>query len=128
MKTLVASRFHQFFSTVGILAAFIMAVNCSPMYSVGVRGTFTDPLSVDCILNAAQNTPGVQHVLIHQNKPREGKGVIKTVDDMIDPPTTYLVTTIDQQDAQIEQRPLKDGRAMLWVGRQAVGMTPSRHT
>jgi hypothetical protein len=70
----------------------------------------------------------VQHVLIHQNKPREEKGVIKTVDDIIDPPTTYLVTTADQQDAQIEQRPLKDGRAMLWVGRQAVGVTPSRHT
>ena len=128
MKTLLALRFRQSFNIVGTLAAFLTAVSCSPVYSIGVRGTFTHPLNVDCILNAAQSTAGVQHVLIHQNKPREGKGVIKTVDDMIDPPTTYLVTTVDQQDAQIEQRALKDGGAMLWVGRQAVGVTPSRHT
>ena len=88
----------------------------------------TQPLGVDCILNAAQTTEGVQHVLIRQNKPGERRGITKTVDDIIDPPTTYLVRTIDQQEAQIELRPLKDGRAMLWVGRQGVGITPSLHT
>jgi hypothetical protein len=111
-----------------IVAASLMAANCSPMYSIGVRGTLTHPLDVNCILNAAQTTEGVQHVLIHQNKPREGKGVVKTVDDIMDPPTTYLVTTSNQQDAQIEQRPLQDGRAVIWVGRQRVGITPSLRT
>jgi hypothetical protein len=105
-----------------------MTASCSPVYSVGVRGTLTQPLSVDCILNAAQSSEGVQHVLIHQNNPKEGVRVIKTVDDFIDPPTTYLVTTIDHRDAQIEQHPLKDGRATLSIGRQGVGIPPSQYT
>ena len=128
MKTVVSYAFRRFFKTFGITTAFIMAANCNPVYSIGVRGTLTQPLSVDCILNAAQTTEGVQRVLIRQNKPRGDKRVINTVDDFIDPPMTYLVTTIDQQDAQIEQRQLKDGRATLWVGRQGVGIRPSQHT
>jgi len=129
MKTAVSYAFRRFFKTFGITTAFIMAANCNPVYSIGVRGTLTQPLSVDCILNAAQTTEGVQRVLIRQNKPREGEGAIKkTVDDFLDPPRTYLVTTNDQQDTQIEQRQLKDGRATLWVGRQGVGIRPSQHT
>src|SRR5215467_13663833 len=123
MKIIVSYAFRRFFKGLGILTASIMAANCNPVYSIGVRGTLTQPLSVDCILNAAQTTEGVQRVLIRQNKPREGERVIKkAVDDFIDPPRTYLVTTIDQQDTQIEQRQLKDGRATLWVGRQGAGI------
>ena len=128
MKTIVLYAFRQCFKTFGITTAFIMAANCNPVYSIGVRGTLTQPLGVDCILNAAQTTEGVQRVLIRQNKPRGGERVINSVDDFIDPPMTYLVTTIDQHDAQIEQRQHKDGRATLWVGRQGVGVMPSHHT
>jgi hypothetical protein len=77
--------------------------------------------------NAVQTTEGVQHVLIHQNKPREGGGVIQAIDNIIDPATVYLVTAIDQE-AQIEQRLLKNGQVTFWVGRQGVGVMPSLHT
>src|SRR5262249_56942923 len=110
---LVPYSLSQYDKTLVILTASVLAASCNPVYSIGVRGTLTQPLSVDCILNAAQTTEGVQRVLIRQNKPRGDKRVINTVDDFIDPPMTYLVTTIDQQDAQIEQRQLKDGRATL---------------
>jgi hypothetical protein len=84
-------------------------------------------MSVDCILNAAQTTEGVQHVLVHQDESRKGGELIQAIDSIIDPPTAYLVTTIDQV-AQVEQRPLKDGQVSFWVGRQDVGVTPSLHT
>ena len=128
MKIMGCSRLGELFTIAGIFTASLVAVNCNPMYSIGVRGTLIEPLNVDCILNAAQRTEGVQHVLIHQNKPRDAAKVIKALDDIIDPPTTYLVTTIEQKDAQIEQRPLNDGQAMLWIGRRGFGIIPSRHT
>ena len=110
-----------------ILTASAMTASCSPIYSIGVRGTLTQPMSVDCILNAAQTTEGVQTVLTHQDEPRKGGKLIQTVDNIFDPPTAYLVTTINQL-AQVEQRPLKDGQVSFWVGRQDVGVTPSLHT
>jgi len=82
---------------------------------------------VDCILNAAQTTEGVQHVLTHQDEPRKGEELIQAVDNIIDPPIAYLVTTINQV-AQVQQRPLKNGQVSFWVGRQDVGVTPSLHT
>ena len=84
-------------------------------------------MSVDCILNAAQTTEGVQHVLTHQDEPRKGEELIQAVDNIIDPPIAYLVTTINQV-AQVQQRPLKNGQVSFWVGRQDVGVTPSLHT
>ena len=110
-----------------ILTASALVASCSPIYSIGVRGSLSQPMSVDCILNAAQATEGVQHVLTHQNEPRKGGELIQAVDNVLDPPTAYLVTTINQV-AQVEQRPLKDGQVNFWVGRQDVGVTPSRHT
>jgi hypothetical protein len=126
-KIHVPYMFSQFCKTLVILAASVFAIRCSPVYSIGVRGTLTQPMSVDCILNAAQTTEGVQRVLIHQNEPREGGRLIQAVDNILDPPTVYLVTAIDQ-DAQIEQRLLKDGQVTFWVGRQGVGVMPSLHT
>jgi hypothetical protein len=84
-------------------------------------------MSVDCILNAAQTTEGVQQVLVHQNEPRKGGGLIQATENMIDPPTVYLVKAIDQ-NAQIEQSVLKDGQVTFWVGRHGVGVMPSLHT
>jgi predicted proteasome-type protease len=84
-------------------------------------------MSVDCILNAAQTTEGVQHVLTHQDEPRKGEELIQAVDNIIDPTTAYLVTTINQV-AQVQQRPLKNGQVSFWVGGQDVGVTPSLHT
>jgi hypothetical protein len=124
---LVPYSFRQFRKTLVILTSSVLAASCSPVYSIGVRGALTQPMSVDCILNAAQTTEGVQHVLIHQNEPRKGRGLIQAVDDIIDPPTVYLVTAIDQ-NAQIEQRLLKDGQVSFWVGRRGVGVMPSLHT
>jgi len=123
----VPYSFNQFHKTLVILTASVLASSCSPVYSIGVRGALTQPMSVDCILNAAQTTEGVQHVLTHQNEPREGGGLIQAVDNIIDPPTVYLVTGIDRV-AQIEQRLLKDGQVTFWVGRQGVGVMPSQHT
>ena len=119
--------FGQFCKALVILTASALAVSCSPIYSIGVRGALTQPMSVDCILNAAQTTEGVQHVLVHQDEPRKGGELIQAIDSIIDPPTAYLVTTIDQV-AQVEQRPLKDGQVSFWVGRQDVGVMPSLHT
>ena len=110
-----------------ILTASVLATSCNPIYSIGVRGTLTQPMSVDCILNAAQTTEGVQQVLIHQNEPSEEPGFIQAVDKIIDPPTAYVVKANDQ-DAEIEQYPLKDGQATFWVGRHGVGVRPSLHT
>jgi hypothetical protein len=39
----------------------------------------------------------------------KGGELIQAVDIIIDPPTAYLVTTINHV-AQVEQRPLKDGQ------------------
>ncbi|HTL61267.1 MAG TPA: hypothetical protein VL261_06440 [Nitrospira sp.] len=128
MRTYASSPFPRFLNTVAILAGFVMAADCSPFYSIGVRSTLAQALNVECILHTAQTTEGVQRVLIHQVKPKERNGVAKAVDDFIDPPTTYLVTMTDQRDAEIEQRPLKDGRAMLWVGREGFGIPPSHRT
>lgn len=116
----------QYYETLVILTASILAASCNPIYSIGIRGTLIQPMSVDCILNAAQTTEGVQQVLIHQTEPREEGGLIKAVDDIIDP-TVYLVKAIDQ-DAQIEQHVLKDKQVTFWVGRQGVGVMPSLHT
>jgi len=118
---------RQFCKTLAVLTASIVAGSCSPVYSIGVRSALTQPLNVECILHAAQTVEGVQQVLIHQNKPREGEGIVDTVDNALDPPTVYLVTTIDQ-DVQIEQRLLKDGQAILWVGRRGIGIRPSTRT
>lgn len=123
----VPSSRSQYYETLMILTASVLAACCNPIYSIGVRGTLTQPMSVDCILNAAQTTEGVQQVLIHQNEPREETGLIRAVDDIIDPPTVYLVKAIDQ-DAQIEQHVLKDKQVTFWVGRQGVGVMPSLHT
>jgi hypothetical protein len=124
---LLLYSFSQFRKTLVILTASVLAASCSPVYSIGVRGALTQPMSVDCILNAAQTTEGVQHVLIHQNEPRAGGQLIQAVDNIIDPPTVYLVTAVDQ-DAQIEQRLLKDGQVTFWVGRQGFGVMPSLGT
>jgi hypothetical protein len=117
----------QFCKALVILIATALTASCSPIYSIGVRGALTQPMSVDCILNAARTTEGVQHVLTHQDEPRKGGELIQAIDNIIDPPTAYLVTTINQV-AQVEQRPLKDGQVSFWVGRQDVGVTPSLHT
>ena len=124
---LVAYSLNQFSRTLVILAASVTVASCSPVYSIGVRGTLTEPMSVDCILNAAQTTEGVQHVLIHQTEPREGGGLIQAVDNVINPPTVYLVTAVDQ-NARIEQRSLKDGQVTFWVGRHGIGVMPSLRT
>jgi len=124
---LVPYSLSQYDKTLVILTASVLAASCNPIYSIGVRGTLTQAMSVDCILNAAQTTEGVQQVLIHQNEPREEGGLIKAVDDIIDPPTVYLVKAIDQ-DAQIEQHTLKDKQVTFWVGRQGVGVMPSLQT
>ena len=124
---LVPYWLSQYDKTLVILTASVLAASCNPIYSIGVRGTLTQPMSVDCILNAAQTTDGVQQVLIHQNGPREEGGLIKAVDDIIDPPTVYLVKANDQ-DAQIEQHVLKDKQVTFWVGRQGVGVMPSLQT
>ncbi len=110
-----------------ILAAFVTVASCSPIYSIGVRGTLAEPMSADCILNAAQTTEGVQDVLIHQKEPREGGKLIQAIDDVLEPPTVYLVTAVDQ-NAQIEQRLLKDGQVTFWVGRHGVGIMPPLRT
>lgn len=110
-----------------ILTASVLAASCSPVYSIGVHGVLTQPMSVDCILNTAQTTEGVQHILTHQDEPRKGGELIQAVDNIIDPPTAYLVRTINQV-AQVQQRPLKDGQFSFWVGRQDVGVTPSLRT
>lgn len=123
---LVPYSFSQFRKTLVILTASVLAVSCSPIYSIGVHGTLTQRMSVECILNAARTTEGVRQVLIHEEEPRKGGKLIQAVDNMIDPPTVYLVTAIDQA-AQIEQRPLQDGQVTFWVGRQGVGVMPSLH-
>jgi hypothetical protein len=110
-----------------ILTASFLATNCSPIYTIGVRGLLAEPMSVDCVLHAAQTTEGVQHVLIHQSEPKTESKLIQTIDNFIDPPTVYLVTTVDQ-DAQIEQGLLKDGKASFWVGKKGVGVKPSLRT
>jgi hypothetical protein len=115
---LMPYSFGQFCKALVILTASALTASCSPIYSIGVPGALTQPMSVDCILNAAQTTEGVQHVLTHQDEPRKGGELIQVVDNFIDPPTAYLVTTIDQV-AKVEQRPLKDGRSAS-VGRQDV--------
>jgi hypothetical protein len=84
-------------------------------------------MSVDCILQAAQTAEGVRQVLIHEEEPRKGGKLIQAVDNMIDPPTEYIVRAIDQ-DAQVEQRLHEDGQVTFWVGKQGVGITPSLHT
>lgn len=119
--------FSQFCKILVVLTASALAASCNPIYSIGVRGLLTQPMSVDCILNAAQTTAGVQGVFIHQHESRKGGGLIRTVDDMIDPPTVYLAKTIDQE-ALIEQRLLKDGQITFWVGKHGVGVMPSLHT
>lgn len=117
----------RFPRALAIFTAFVLAASCSPVYTIGVRGTLTQPMSVDCILQAAQTAEGVRQVLIHEGEPRKGGKLIQAVDNMIDPPTEYIVRAIDQ-DAQIEQRLLEDGQVTFWVGRQGVGITPSLHT
>ena len=124
---LVRYSLDQFCKTLVILTASVLAASCSPIYSIGVRGTLTQPMSVDCILNAAQTTQGVRQVLVHEEEPRKGGKLIQAVDNLIDPPTVYLVQAIDQ-DAKIEQRFLTDGQVTLWVGKQGVGVMPSLHT
>jgi len=126
-KMPIPDSVSQFCKLLAILTASVLAASCNPIYSIGVRGTLTQPMGVDCILNAAQTTAGVQQVLIYQKEPREEGGFIKAVDDMIDPPTVYLVKAIDQ-DAQIEQHTLKDKQVTFWVGRQGVGVMPSLQT
>jgi hypothetical protein len=120
--------FRQFCKALVILTASALAASCSPIYSIGVRGALTQPMSVDCILSAAQTTEGVPHVLTHQDEPRKGGELIQAVDNLIDPPTAYLVTTSNNQVAQVQQRPRKDGQVSFLVGRQDVGVTPSLHT
>jgi hypothetical protein len=124
---LVPYSFNQVCKTLVILAATVLAASCSPAYSIGVRGTLRQPMSVDCILNAAQSTDGVQQVLSHQNEPRKGGSLIKAAENLVDPPTVCLVRAIDQE-AQIEQRVLQDGQVTFWVGRRGVGVMPSLHT
>jgi len=123
----VAYSFSQFCETVVILITAVLAASCSPVYSIGVRGALAQPMSVDCVLNAAQTAEGVRQVIIHEEKPRKGGKLIQTVDNMIDPPTVYLARAIDQ-DAQIEQRLLQDGQVTFWVGRHGAGVMPSVHT
>jgi len=116
--------FGQFCKALVILTASALAASCSPIYSIGVPGALSQPMSVDCILNAAQTTEGVQHVLTHQDEPRKGEELIQAVDNIIDPPTAYLVTTINQV-AQVQQRPLKKGRsASGWVDRMLESRRP----
>jgi hypothetical protein len=124
---LVPYSFGKVCKTLVILTASVLAASCSPIYSIGVRGTLGQPMSVDCVLNAAQTTEGVRQVLIHEGEPSQGGKLIQAVDNMIDPPTVYLVRAIDQ-DAQIEQRLLKNGQVIFWVGRHGVGVMPSLHT
>jgi hypothetical protein len=123
----VPYSFSQFCKTLVILTTSALAASCSPVYSIGVRGALTQPMSVDCVLNAAQTAEGIRQVLIHEEEPRKGGKLIQAVDDIIDPPTVYLVRAIDQ-DAQIEQRLLQDGQVTFWVGRHGVGVMPSLHT
>ncbi len=119
--------FIQFCKTLVIFITSALVASCNPVYSIGVRGMLTQPMSVDCILNAAQTTAGIQSVYIHQHEPRKGGGFIHAVDDIIDPPTVYLAKAIDQE-ALIEQSFLKDGQVTFWVGRHGIGVMPSLHT
>ena len=119
--------FSQFCKTLVILTASVLAASCNPVYSIGVRGALTQPMSLDCVLNAAQTAEGIQQVLMHEEEPRKGGKLTQAVDNMIAPPTVYLARTIDQ-DAQIEQRLLQDGQVTFWVGRQGVGVMPPLHT
>jgi hypothetical protein len=45
----MSSTDSELFMVMLIVAASLMAANCSPMYSIGVRGTLTHPLDVNCI-------------------------------------------------------------------------------
>jgi len=58
--------FDKFCKALAILTASALAASCSPLYSIGVRGALSRPMTVDCILNVAQTTEGIQQVLIHQ--------------------------------------------------------------
>ena len=110
-----------------VVVATVLLASCSPVYSIGVQGALSQPMNVDCILNAAQTTEGVQEVLVHQIEPRKGGGLVQSTEDKLDPPTAYLVTAIDQ-NAQIEQSLLKNGQVTFWVGRHGFGVMPSLHT
>jgi len=116
-----------FFRPIPLVFASVLLASCSPVYSIGVQGALSQPMNVECILNAAQTTEGVQQVLVHQTEPRKGGGIVQATEDKIDPPTAYLVEAIDQ-NAQIEQTSLKNGQVSFWVGRHGVGVMPSLHT
>ena len=115
-----------FFMPIPVFVASVLLASCSPVYSIGVHGDLSQPMNVDCILNAAQTTEGVQQVLVHQVEPRKGGRLVQAT-ERLDPPTAYLVTAIDQ-NAQIEQSVLKNGQITFWVGRHGVGVMPSLHT
>ena len=82
--------FGQFRKALVILTSSALAASCSPIYSIGVRGALSQPMSVDCILNAAQATEGVQDVLTHQNEPKKGGELIEAVDNILDTLTCPL--------------------------------------
>jgi hypothetical protein len=109
------------------IAACILASNCSPVYSIRVQATLVQPMSVECILNAAQTAEGVKRVLIHHSEPEEKAKMVQAVETLIDPPTVYLVEGLNH-DAQIEQGSLKTGGIVFWVGRQGIGIKPSQQS